>query len=72
MAVATRSGRGAAAAAPAPPKRAPTSATGLPIVLSPQCTLHDRANLLCLPLIGSLVVAGLLGAVDTMLVRSLL
>jgi hypothetical protein len=36
--------------------------------LAPSVVLHDRANLVALPLIGTLVVAGLLGHIDTMLV----
>lgn len=51
-------------------RHAPTGATGSPIVLSPQVTLHDRANLLALPVVGSLVLAGLFGYIDTMLVSA--
>lgn len=40
------------------------------IVLSPEVVLHDRCNLVALPIVGGLVLAGLLGAVDTLLVRS--
>ena len=36
--------------------------------LAPSVVLHDRANLVALPLIGTLVLAGLLGFIDTMLV----
>ncbi|PRW45451.1 GTP-binding chloroplastic [Chlorella sorokiniana] len=39
-----------------------------PIVLSPEVVLHDRCNLVALPIVGGLVLAGLLGAVDTLLV----
>lgn len=38
------------------------------IVLSPEVVLHDRCNLVALPIVGGLVLAGLLGAVDTLLV----
>jgi hypothetical protein len=38
-------------------------------VLSPEVVLHDRCNLVALPIVGGLVLAGLLGAVDTLLVR---
>ena len=34
----------------------------------PALQLHDKANLVALPLIGTLVVAGLLGYIDTMIV----
>lgn len=37
-------------------------------VLSPPVILHDRANLVALPAIGTLVLAGLLGYIDTHLV----
>ena len=37
--------------------------------LTPQVTLHDRANLVALPIVGGLVLAGLLGYCDTLLVR---
>jgi hypothetical protein len=39
-------------------------------VLTPQVILHDRANLVALPTIGCMVLAGLLGYMDTLLVRS--
>lgn len=48
----------AAGAAPAPPAK-----------LTPQVVLHDRANLVALPTIGCMVLAGLLGYIDTLLVR---
>lgn len=38
------------------------------ISLSPEVVLHDRCNLVALPIVGGLVLAGLLGAVDTLLV----
>lgn len=47
----------AAGAAPAPPAK-----------LTPQVVLHDRANLVALPTIGCMVLAGLLGYIDTLLV----
>lgn len=38
-------------------------------VLTPQVVLHDRANLVVLPVMGCMVLAGLMGYIDTMLVR---
>ena len=42
------------------------------ISLSPEAVLHDRCNLVALPIVGGLVLAGLLGAVDTLLVSCVL
>lgn len=43
-------------------------AASAPLALSPPVILHDRANLIALPIIGTLVLAGLFGYIDTMLV----
>ena len=40
-----------------------------PPALSPPVVLHDRANLVALPIISCMVVAGLLDYIDTLLVR---
>ena len=45
------------------------SAKPSPFALTPQVTLHDRANLVALPVVGGLVLVGLLGYCDTLLVR---
>lgn len=39
--------------------------------MKPACHLHDRVNLVLLPIIGSLTVAGLLGYVDTTIVSAI-
>lgn len=66
--------RAAGPAAPAAPAPAGAGRSSKPpaISLSPEVVLHDRCNLVALPIVGGLVLAGLLGAVDTLLVSLLL
>ena len=44
------------------------AARPVPPVLTKEVVLHDQFNLLVLPIIGTAVLGGLLGYIDTMLV----